>query len=209
MLVGGTHQQVIRISAVVVEIASMPELHPDGGRLIYRFIDWFMYPRHAKSFRTCFAYFRRLHSCHFEQLICSWCRYLGCFAREHELSEFCIADVCHCLPIFWTLSSPFGSLSGSPFGMNGHFSTDFLLVLLHTNPKGIWGPSMPTTLPNPAELLRCHQTWSTLQQQSAVSMHSPMPLCLESWDRAWSSSLTCFKTKMVNQNRMVFACLLP
>lgn len=35
MLVGGTHQQVIRISAVVVEIASMPELHPDGGRLIY------------------------------------------------------------------------------------------------------------------------------------------------------------------------------
>lgn len=118
--------------------------------------------------------------------------YFGCFAREHELSEFCISGVCHCLPIFWTHSSPFGFLSGNPFGMNGHLSTDFLLVLLHTNPKGIWGPSMPTTLPNPAELLRCHQTWSTLRQQSAVSMHSPMPLCLKSWVRAWSSSLTCF-----------------
>jgi hypothetical protein len=34
----GTHQQVIRISAVVVEIASMPEFHPEGGRLIYRLI---------------------------------------------------------------------------------------------------------------------------------------------------------------------------
>ena len=115
----------------------------EGGWFIY----WFMYPKHAKSFRNCFAYVRRLHSCQFEQVFVLG--YLGCFARENELSEFCISDVCHCLPIFWTHSSLFGFLSGNPFGMNGHLSTDFLLVLLHTNPKESGVPACQRLCPTP------------------------------------------------------------